>query len=521
MIESKYGVHYKPEFREPMLSEFDVRENGGVPTDVTFENGVGSFDGSTSKIVSEKNLSGTFSVRLKVNITNLSLIQYLFDFRDNGGTGYCYINATSGVLTVSGTKYINGVPNTVVTAGDNIEIIITGLPIEASSIYIFSRYSSTQKAIGTCDLFEIYEGTLTAEEVKNLYKGKRYRDIAPQKREQISSAMNVNNFINLTGGLAYTTFSGASPTGFSATSDGGGTHGAATSEELVIITGRSYSVSFTANLISGTLPTVCRLATSKTGSAISNIYAMSNGSNEVTFVATGDATIGVVQILSASSAVSFEISDFSIKQISNSYQEILNIDSRRGAIYDNYGNTITNTDVEVVRDGEIYVEEYNGSTSVLTMSSDLQPASVTLSCWVKTNTIIGVQGLIGNVASSGQGGYGLWIFNDDIRLLWDYGASVRILSVSSIISENKWIHIAGCITTGDQKIFVNGEEEKSSSHADSIDYSASKGLEIGAINSGGFNGVSGVMSNSRIYQGALSAEEISQLYTNEKHFYNK
>lgn len=156
-------------FREPFLDEQSVRNNGGVPTAVTFSNGVGSFDGTSSYIKYNKNLKGVYSVRIKSKNLNPSSSCTYIDFRNSSGTGVGYL--TGGNLNLSassGTAYVNGVASAIVNATSS-DIVITGMTINCFEIFLNTRYNLTNYLYSDIELFEIYQGTLTASEVKNLY----------------------------------------------------------------------------------------------------------------------------------------------------------------------------------------------------------------------------------------------------------------------------------------------------------------------------------------------------------------
>jgi hypothetical protein len=169
MKEAPNSPYAKLVFRETFNSEQSVRNNGGVPTDVTFEKGIASFNGTTSYIKYNKNLNGVYSVRIKSKNLNPSSSCTYIDFRNSSGTGVGYL--TGGNLNLSassGTAYVNGVATNVVNASSS-DIVITGITIKCFEIFLNTKYNLTNYLDSDTDLFEIYQGTLTASEVKNLY----------------------------------------------------------------------------------------------------------------------------------------------------------------------------------------------------------------------------------------------------------------------------------------------------------------------------------------------------------------
>jgi hypothetical protein len=169
MKEAPNSPYAKLVFRETFNSEQSVRNNGGVPTDVTFEKGIASFNGTTSYIKYNKNLNGVYSVRIKSKNLNPSSSCTYIDFRNSNGSGIGYITGGNLNLGVSsGTAYVNGVATNVVNASSS-DIVITGITIKCFEIFLNTKYNLTNYLDSDTDLFEIYQGTLTASEVKNLY----------------------------------------------------------------------------------------------------------------------------------------------------------------------------------------------------------------------------------------------------------------------------------------------------------------------------------------------------------------
>lgn len=174
-------------FRETFNDEQTVIKNGGTPNSVLFSNGVGSFNGSSSKINYSLGLNGTYSVRIRCNPVNFSAIGVLLDVRGSNadGTGFFYLDASTGnIITTSGTSYVNGVTSISPTSGVNNEIIITGITLSegtgSNKSLIGANFGNLFKFLGTMDLFEIYKGTLTASEVANLNNNTWNKEISKE-----------------------------------------------------------------------------------------------------------------------------------------------------------------------------------------------------------------------------------------------------------------------------------------------------------------------------------------------------
>jgi len=177
MKEALTSPYNKIVFRETFNSEQAVRNNGGVPTDVTISKGIGSFNGTSSYIKYNKALNGVYSVRIKAKNLNTSSSCTYIDFRNSSGTGTGYITGGNLILGASsGTAYVNGVTSATVNTTSS-DIVITGMTINCFEIFLNTRYSLANWLDSDVDLVEIYEGTLTASEVKNLYDNDWHKEL--------------------------------------------------------------------------------------------------------------------------------------------------------------------------------------------------------------------------------------------------------------------------------------------------------------------------------------------------------
>jgi len=174
--ESKYSNYPNLVFREVFSSEQETRNNGGVPTDVTISKGIGSFNGTSSGIVYPKNFNGTYSIRIRFKEpTSFTSAQYLCDFRQGTGVGYVYCSGTI-IVSPSGTKYANGVASNSSIAVK--EIVVSGISITSTELTMGKRTAPFASYFdGDLELFEIYEGTLTDSEVKNLYDNDWHKEL--------------------------------------------------------------------------------------------------------------------------------------------------------------------------------------------------------------------------------------------------------------------------------------------------------------------------------------------------------
>lgn len=380
MKESNFHHDKNVIFRETFNSEQDTIRNGGTSTDVTYSNGIGNFNGSSSYVQYNKNIKGIYSVRIRFKSYIVSGSSKMhIDFRNNDGSGVGYINeAPTTVLDVSsGTKYIDGSLSSLIT--NNIkEIIVTGITLNCNLFTVFSNYLMSGNLECECDLIEIYEGTLTANEVALLYENSLYKE---------------------------------------------------------------------------------------------------------------------------------PIFD----------NEVLSIDSRNGGIVDRWGNTLINTDVEIVRDGSIWTQEYNNSSSKLDAGSfgDLT-GDLTILAWIKPFGW-GEDGT-GRILDNGKLKYGVIITNDRMFITSN---STLVYSANNSIDLNKWQFIAVTRTSaGIVNHYINGILSGTPNQNSDTPVAASTNLFIGnkeAV-SATFNGNIPIV---KIVSGILSTKQIENYYNATKRYFNK
>jgi len=207
-------------FRETFNSEQATRDLGGVPTAVTYLNGVGSCVAASSSYIRypQLNLKGTYSIRIRVASITPVAASILIDFRGTAGTGTGQIQITSPTLVVSpsnGTVYIDGVASSAALTSSNKEIVVTGMTISGSEIYFNGRYSIQNFGTAGYELVEIYEGTLSASQVALMAKNAQNQNF---KSPTINCLICLDSF---TGVIKDNTFSNTiTPTNTNVVMDG-------------------------------------------------------------------------------------------------------------------------------------------------------------------------------------------------------------------------------------------------------------------------------------------------------------
>ncbi len=149
--------------------------------------------------------------------------------------------------------------------------------------------------------------------------------------------------------------------------------------------------------------------------------------------------------------------------------------------------------------------------------------SFTISAWIKTDSLSSDTGIVGRWWDVSNSQYVLKIESDtnDIKFaVYDTGTGVQVAeSVANSIVANKWIYVVGVADNGVAKVYIDGVQSGSIATYGSIkDIGTEEDLSLGTIWMGGggqyFNGQ---IDEIRIYNRALTADEIWQMYVNSKY----
>jgi len=274
MKEATSSPYNKLVFREVFSDESSVKKNGGSPTDVTFSNGVGSF--GTGNLNYKLNLNGTFSLRLRLKPNDVSGTSYLFADAVAPTTYRVYVSGGT-LYATSSTKYINGVVSTSLSDDVWQEIVIAGVTLSSLSQWVGS-YSSTQnKFDGDIDLFEIYQGTLTASEVANLYNNTWNTELSGIGG-QVGANVITNTDFTDSNWIPSGTISNITANGFTSSGNGG-----MRIVDAGLVVGKKYRIIFTGT----TTATDCQLYNNTGGSLDNPITGAFISSIDFIAVATG------------------------------------------------------------------------------------------------------------------------------------------------------------------------------------------------------------------------------------------
>ena len=190
--EALYPINKNCIFRETFYDKTAVINNGGeIITGADISKGV--YDATSTGRIESKlpNLkSGSpYSFRFRCRITDITppSTRYFLDFRADGLGNSVSLVFVSSAISATGfssvTRYVDGVATQSLAGkgGEMIDVVFTATPnFDLTKASIGKFYNTTVPGEIEMDLLEIYEGTLTVEEVSLLSKNKLYKGLPRQ-----------------------------------------------------------------------------------------------------------------------------------------------------------------------------------------------------------------------------------------------------------------------------------------------------------------------------------------------------
>lgn len=528
---------------------------GGFTT-ITYANGIATTTGGGYFKVPYG--SRTVSIRAKVN---LEIAGYIFDFRANSGTGYLTIGTSSNLLS-SGTLYVNGVVSAIIPAYNQVvDIVVTGISINVKDfMHIFESYLGSSNTNGSIELFQIYNRTLSAEEVSALYKNQLYTPPRPtggfSQYPPVQNDTYVKATSNYGAGSAayYATDPTKDLTGIWTNKSWFTPNGTITNQRFHIDLGSSKIINkvYYHNFHSvGGSTTIGVKNFTMYGSNSASDFA------DLTYINDGTWTLLTTSISQFVQHTASDVSDpkdfnvtnnvsyryYAFKFVDN-WGDANNLGVRRielqtildsrllhipssPSIFDLKGNAITNTAVTVIRDGDKDVMKFNGSTSYLQVTQNLGLQGLyksSMSCWVNPNSNSTSQYFICNYGDASNR-YGIGILLGLGYFVQANNAGSQYGSVVTITLK-KWTHVT-LVFDGTQvtnatrlKLYINGVLQTltfTGTIAASLSASTMT-TRLGTSVAAGewFNGL---ISNPKILNTAMTSEEVSREYNSNKHLY--
>lgn len=206
---------------------------------------------------------------------------------------------------------------------------------------------------------------------------------------------------------------------------------------------------------------------------------------------------------------------------------VLHVTAENGYIEDRAGNSYINTDVEVVRDGQVYAPKYNGSASNLNFGdTSFFGENFTISFWLRRGEISTtyeavLDKSIGDMTTTS--GRGLIVFfnlaTNDFRFrVVDITTGVSAVLLLGFDVHGVYNHYAITRQDTDFIAYKDGIEVDTEVVPSGFDVEQATDLVIGEWQLLSRH-INGLISDVRIYNGALSAEQVSEMYTSTKFKY--
>ena len=521
MKESLRHIDDRIVFRETFRDEQTVRRNGGVPTNINFNNGLYTNTRDDSILYSKVKLyAGEYSIRFIIKNNTPSLYTYYltdlsnpanFLVRNSAASQGLYINASDAKYYINGseTKYFNT---------ENAEVVFTFiLNTDVDGIRI-GNYVSNNGLLADFELVEIYQGILTSEEVKNLYNKSTYQELPDKIDEQLGSDLlddigefddpndwdQIDSGWTISGGVAIANVPS----------------GNAYVRKIIIgliSSGKKYRFCYEVKeYTSGTL-IISSATLGTTKSLISTV-----GTYEVDL----HPTISPTQFLFGSGGSGFIgiVDNIYVKEVieGTGIEKILDVHSMNCVLEDKMGNTLTPTDIDIKKVGaNVYSPEFNGLTSKIDCGNfDDLTGDLTILAWFNAHTF--GENNLGRILANGKLELMVYQSNSRVRISSN-GVATSVFSANNSITLNKYYYLAITRKSNGNATFYIGSSTNApiqSGGADQYSGTPASGTTI-FIGSNNDNNVvfDGKIPRLIIYKGLLSTEQITQFYTNTKRYY--
>lgn len=491
-----------------------VRFNADNVTDAAYSLSINNA-GSAIKFISIGHISGNIRIYRRDGVGEFFTETSQAISVNNWYSVLVVFNSTTSIdVYLNGAKEAKTVSSIDISDFDNITI---GSLREASPSQYFD---------GDISQILVYNYALSQAQVDSLSQIEYPIDEVDKGAD--NSILNVSSTVN----GSYTTFGGASATGFAVTSDGVGTQTCGTADEIPIINGKDYLITFDLTLNSGTLPN-CKLRESFAGALISNSVVASSGANSFILTATGSAT-GVLRFDNASTTTDYSVSNLNIVELGNT----LNLNSSgiwSNAWYD-YDHDVfangTGVTARINSESNMGASHFNGVTTLVNLDS-IVPYLVdddqgTWSVWINPadSAPSSSQRIIGFGDTDGQTRLLMELFTDGKIKVFCENASVNEWGLETDNSIGSgWTNIM-LVQDVSPIIYINGiavDQTFNLSTDKTVWYSQmSATMDNGRIGCLNFNSAgddtfySGLVRGFKIWHTALSSDEVTEEYDRTK-----
>jgi len=502
---------------DPQLSKKTV---ASITGDAYFKKGTLNVVSASGDYITLKDNPELFSWRVKFNATNLTtkVFATIGTARD--------LTFTAGSLTGTLTEfdvYVNGVLNGSITLGENEVIGI------ATGSFTYTAIKLGEGIVGSMSLFQVFKSVISVEETLNKYEAKEFKEhlntnnriLSVDGRDGIIGNRLEGDIVGsplVSNGYFESNITGWSDLGANQTLERNTTSPIFGNGDLHCVTnasgssavgtglgtltnGRTYRISFTYRAVSGTVRGKIG-TTDAVGSAVftggwtdNSLNESSNTFINTTFVA-GETSDAYIILFATVTGTEFYIDNVTLTEIIPA---------------------VVNTSVVSVRDGSIYANYYNGSTSKLDCGNyDDLTGDKSFIAWIKPYGW--GEGGFGRIMQNGK--MDLYKSTTNSKYSFKSNGSTIVSSANNSITLGVWqLIIVTRNSAGDEtNFYINGVLSGSADQDSGTPVAGSTNITIGTDN-GSARTFYGLIGNTRIENGILSSAQAMQVYTSEVGYY--
>ncbi len=157
---------------------------------------------------------------------------------------------------------------------------------------------------------------------------------------------------------------------------------------------------------------------------------------------------------------------------------------------------------------------FNGTTTNDFVNGGNNPAlgvtnSFTMAAWIYAPSSETYKGIMGD-GNWYVSGVTFSLYNGYIHVEMSQAGSASLLTANTALPLNQWVHVAFVFNNGVGTFYMNGVPVGSGSAVAPV--AGTSNFYIGTTAQGGWNPMVGLLDDARVYNRALSASEIAQLY---------
>ena len=529
--------NFIPWIKDGLKLHYFFRQN----SDLTISHastGSSSFDGvddylKIDSVIGDLGSSCTFSAWIYRN--NTSDYHYIFDARNNSGTGYVQGNSGNTFINKSsGTIYVDGVASSTLATGGWHHLAVTGMTINITQdVMIGVHLGGTDYNFpGKMCNVGIWDRTLSASEVQGIMY-KQYSDLGSVDKTNLVSWWGLDDTslgseLVSNGDCSSDSFSKESGWTYDSTNDQYDSNqlsgGNAITQNIGIVAYASYEITFTvSNYVSGGVK-------ANAGAYISGTPRTANGTYTETIQANHASSNAILYIMANSGFVG-SVDDISVKAVSSGDSQGSNDGLIVGATTNStiYGDNApqiprildvaTPKQAVQLADGSTSFDGSNDYISVADDSTLDITGAITVSAWIKIDSFPTAEdGIVTKCDNASGAGYSLYSSSTGNIVIFAPRLFDSEKAETGALSTGVWYHIVGTHSdsANENKIYVDGSLVDTTADTNSM-VANNEPLDIGRITQDSTRTFDGSIANVSIHSSALTQSQVQELMFTEKY----